>query len=627
MTYRLLCAALLGFLGFLVHNLDAADLGDLPVLHAGRIKPFAVAAEESVLAVAGKTPFGTVDLATRKIIKKTPSTVLVAAWLLDPQGWNRQPIVHVPWHALQQKLGLPGQWASPAELDAQRNLLQEAADRDQHSRQSGEAIVWTRDDEATLATARRLATTIEVLAGRTIALAPLCPDAASRAWVLETVAQTLPELEHGESERPWRMQVRAALAGSAAGRDDALMRADPWLTVEDVALRPDSVLLALTAIPGVKPMPPALAELLAAGPAWAKALRGEGDPVATTTRLEAACRALGEARDHALAARDAHNPQGSYPSPGMLALEQNYYRARPFTWAWILFLAGGLVAVFAGARRWQARLGLICTVLAMLVTTAGLAARVTITGLGAVTNLYETLIYVALISAGLGLWLSRSTGKSLYAITGGVGAALCAMVGEAMPPELGSSIGQLQPVLRSRFWLWIHVKVVVASYAPFVLAWVLGNVALWQAWRRREAVSAELGKALYRCLQIGTVLIAAGTLLGAVWADEAWGRFWGWDPKEVGALLILLTYLVPLHLRYVGAVSHTGLAAWSVLGIISVVWSWYGVNFIQATGLHAYAFGSASRVDQLVVGAAVAGQVALTTYQLLSLRRRNASSP
>jgi hypothetical protein len=86
-------------------------------------------------------------------------------------------------------------------------------------------------------------------------------------------------------------------------------------------------------------------------------------------------------------------------------------------------------------------------------------------------------------------------------------------------------------------------------------------------------------------------------------------------------LLVLLTYLVPLHLRYVGAVGHTGLAAWSVLGALSVLWSWYGVNFIQATGLHAYAFGSASRLDQLIVGSAVAVQVALTSWQLWAIRR------
>ena len=147
---------------------------------------------------------------------------------------------------------------------------------------------------------------------------------------------------------------------------------------------------------------------------------------------------------------------------------------------------------------------------------------------------------------------------------------------------------------------------------------VLGNVVLWKAWRAGRAVTLVESKNLYRCLQWGTVLMAAGTLLGAVWADQAWGRFWGWDPKEVGALIILLVYLIPLHLRYVGSVGPTGLAAWAVLGFLSVVWSWYGVNFILGAGLHAYAFGNGG---QHIVLPLAALQVVLTTWQLVSIKR------
>jgi ABC-type transport system involved in cytochrome c biogenesis permease subunit len=595
----------------------AAELEHLPVLHEGRLKPFAVAAEETVLALTGKTPFGTVDPTTRQITGKRPSQVLLLAWMLDPAEWHARPLVQVPWHASQRALGIPGQWASLAELEAQRALLMDAADREQHGRQSGEVVAWSRDDEALLTVARRQASAIEVLAGRTLGLAPLAADAAMRQWVLTSVAPVLPREEHGTIERMWRSQLHEVMRVAKDGQDDALLRADPWLTLEDVALRPDPVLLALAATSAI---PAPLAELLTAGGAWAADLHARRNADASTARLAAACRALGDARDATLTGQGLHNPQGTYPASWRLGLELAYYQARPFTWAWLLFTAGAIALAFR-QRPWLRRWGVGLTAVACLVTVAGLAARHTITGLGAVTNLYETMIYVALISAVLGLWLSRTFSNGLYAVAGNLGAAFCAMIGEAMPPELGSSIGQLQPVLRSRFWLWLHVKVVVASYAPFVLAWVLGNVALWQAWRRGSAVSAEQGRALYRCLQIGTVLIAAGTLLGAVWADEAWGRFWGWDPKEVGALLVLLTYLVPLHLRYVGAVGHTGLAAWSVLGALSVLWSWYGVNFIQATGLHAYAFGSASRLDQLIVGSAVAVQVALTSWQLWAIRR------
>jgi cytochrome c biogenesis factor len=95
-------------------------------------------------------------------------------------------------------------------------------------------------------------------------------------------------------------------------------------------------------------------------------------------------------------------------------------------------------------------------------------------------------------------------------------------------------------------------------------------------------------------MQVAVLLLAIGTILGAVWADEAWGRFWGWDPKEVWALISLLIYLAVLHGRYVGWIGHFGLAFGSVLGAASIVMAWYGVNFILRTGLHSYGSGGDS---------------------------------
>jgi ABC-type transport system involved in cytochrome c biogenesis permease subunit len=91
-------------------------------------------------------------------------------------------------------------------------------------------------------------------------------------------------------------------------------------------------------------------------------------------------------------------------------------------------------------------------------------------------------------------------------------------------------------------------------------------------------------------MQVGVLLIAAGTILGGVWADYSWGRFWGWDPKEVWALITLLIYLVPLHGRFAGWVSTFGLVFASVVCFLSVVMAWYGVNFVLGVGLHSYGF-------------------------------------
>ena len=104
--------------------------------------------------------------------------------------------------------------------------------------------------------------------------------------------------------------------------------------------------------------------------------------------------------------------------------------------------------------------------------------------------------------------------------------------------------------------------------------------------RHREAAS----NFIYRTMQVGVLLIAAGTILGGVWADYSWGRFWGWDPKEVWALITLLVYLIPLHGRFAGWIGNFGLVVASVVCFLSVVMAWYGVNFVLGVGLHSYGF-------------------------------------
>ena len=96
---------------------------------------------------------------------------------------------------------------------------------------------------------------------------------------------------------------------------------------------------------------------------------------------------------------------------------------------------------------------------------------------------------------------------------------------------------------------------------------------------------------LYRVLQLGVLLLAAGTILGGVWANYSWGRFWGWDPKETWALIALLCYITTLHGRLAGWWSEFGLVVASVVCFLAVLMAWYGVNFVLGKGLHSYGFG------------------------------------
>jgi len=197
-------------------------------------------------------------------------------------------------------------------------------------------------------------------------------------------------------------------------------------------------------------------------------------------------------------------------------------------------------------------------------------------------------------------------------------------------PIFHSDLGPLMPVLRNNFWLTLHVLTITASYGAGALAWGLGNIALGYyllgryparpvatgedlsddepgantpSPHREPEVCATLARFNYKAMQVAVLFLAIGTILGGLWADVSWGRFWGWDPKEVWALISLLIYMALLHGRYVGWFRHFGLAVGAVFGATAILMAWYGVNYVLPAGLHSYGSGAGG---QLEVGILVA---------------------
>ena len=147
---------------------------------------------------------------------------------------------------------------------------------------------------------------------------------------------------------------------------------------------------------------------------------------------------------------------------------------------------------------------------------------------------------------------------------------------------MSSELGMLEAVLRSTYWLTIHVLVIVASYGAFALACALGHVYLVNillGFSMTQPVMRDISDSIYQSIKIGVILIGAGTILGGVWANESWGRFWGWDPKETWALISFLGYMALLHGRKAGWFKDFGLAVGSLLGFLLILMTWYGVNF------------------------------------------------
>ncbi|NUQ64711.1 MAG: cytochrome c biogenesis protein CcsA [Pirellulales bacterium] len=286
---------------------------------------------------------------------------------------------------------------------------------------------------------------------------------------------------------------------------------------------------------------------------------------------------------------------GGYPSASTIRLEVAYNRWAPFRFAWIFMLLAFVGILLSLGTGWKSFYvasftAYLAGMLAMLV---GFGMRMVISGRAPVTNMYESVVYVALGAALFGLVFELMHRKR-YVLTAAT--AICAIaliLADNAPAVLDPSLRPLQPVLRSNFWLVTHVLSITLSYAAFALALGIANIALGYYLVRskdNQAISS-LSRFTYRCLQVGVLLLAAGTILGGVWADYAWGRFWGWDPKEVWALIALLGYLALLHARYVGWIGQFGLNVCSVICFSLVVVAWYGVNFVLGAGLHSYGFG------------------------------------
>lgn len=274
-----------------------------------------------------------------------------------------------------------------------------------------------------------------------------------------------------------------------------------------------------------------------------------------------------------------------------------YLKVHPFLWSWIAYALAALLWFFGAPGRlaWVARSAFGIGVLAHVL---GFVARCFVASRPPVTNMYESVVWVALGVVVFGVWLVRKSGsKTVLGICSTV-AALALIAADSAPSVMDPAIRPLVPVLRSNYWLTVHVLTITLSYAAFAIAFGISNFTLWHFSKDengRRSTILELNQFSYRAIQIGVVLVAAGTILGGIWADYSWGRFWGWDPKEVWALIVLMTYIVLLHGRMTGWVGHFGFAVAGVLCFLSVLMAWYGVNFILGVGLHTYGFSTGGR--------------------------------
>jgi len=232
-----------------------------------------------------------------------------------------------------------------------------------------------------------------------------------------------------------------------------------------------------------------------------------------------------------------------------------------------------------------------------LLHTMGLIVRWYISGHVPWTDTYETMLYVAWSSMFFGLALGRKSNFTIASASFMVAIILFF----ANQNWLDPAIANLQPVLNS-YWLMIHVSVIVASYGPLTLGLILGVVVLFLMIltnpknRKRMLITIkELTIVNEMALTVGLVMLTIGNFLGGQWANESWGRYWGWDPKETWALISIMVYAFVIHMRLVpGLRGRWFFNLMSIFAFASIMMTYFGVNFYLA-GLHSYASG-----DQII---------------------------
>jgi ABC-type transport system involved in cytochrome c biogenesis permease subunit len=275
-------------------------------------------------------------------------------------------------------------------------------------------------------------------------------------------------------------------------------------------------------------------------------------------------------------------------------LELKYFKLNLFLWAMIL----SLLAIFAFVLTKNRTFGTVLTVSTILIQISAMTMRILISGRAPVTNMYETVMFSGFGALVIASIITLYRKEIAFVIAGLAYNVLCLMMMKFANSMLDPGISPLVPVLRDNFWLSTHVTTVILSYAALALSWLLANSIL---------IRSALGKLTpeehryqvdltYTCIKFGVVLLSGGVILGGVWADYSWGRFWGWDPKETWSLIVLLVYMAILHGKYSSWIPPRRFIPLVAGAFMTVMMAWFGVNYILATGLHSYGFSEGGAI-------------------------------
>lgn len=232
------------------------------------------------------------------------------------------------------------------------------------------------------------------------------------------------------------------------------------------------------------------------------------------------------------------------------------------------------------------------------VQLALITIRVMISGRAPITNMYETVMFSGFGALFLSMIVGHYKKERVYIYMGLMYNACTLMMMNFATGMLSESISPLVPVLRDNFWLSTHVTTIIMSYGALALSWILANTILIKKKFGELSKQDEVyySDHIYTTLKWGTIMLGAGIILGGVWADYSWGRFWGWDPKETWSLIAFVIYMAILHGRYTSWITNKRFIPLVAGAFMSIMMAWFGVNYILASGLHSYGFSEGGAI-------------------------------
>lgn len=273
------------------------------------------------------------------------------------------------------------------------------------------------------------------------------------------------------------------------------------------------------------------------------------------------------------------------------SFENLFNRLEPFYQAMGLYVLGFLLLCAFWLRGDAALLtgALAVIVAALLLHTFGLVARMWLQGRPPVTNLYSSAVFIGWGTALLGLFLERLRRDGIGLACSSIIGFVTLVIAHHLAGR-GDTLEMLQAVLDTNIWLATHVVAITIGYSAMFLAGLFATAYVVRGiFGKPPDPGRSLTRMIYGVICFATLFSFVGTVLGGIWADQSWGRFWGWDPKENGALLIVLWCAITLHARLGGYIRERGLVAMALFGNVVTAFSWFGVNML-GVGLHSYGF-------------------------------------